>query len=230
MPPVAPRRLEVNLQPIVWQTWNGTYYTTTTTTPILLNQQNLQVYSNWQVIQPWTQTTTTTSINWEQPWTVYNARYEETAAQRAARERAAREQRARQEAASARFAVYERERAAADELARNLLLACLNADQAADFLERKRFDVLSSRGRRFRIKCGGGQAGNVALLDGNGQEEAHYCVHPPDGLPHADAWLAQKLALEADEDTVMAVANMPWSRAGHRDIRPAARRTLRLAA
>jgi hypothetical protein len=165
-------------------------------------------------------------------WTHYNCTYELTAEQKAARAR-------REEERQAQLAVRERERAAADELAGKLLLACLDENQARDHLELGWFDVISSRGRRFRIFTrtsvrGQGsrpsQAGNVVLLSGQGQQEARYCVHPPDGLPHADAWLAQKLALEADEDTVLAVANMPWRREGHVDIRPDARRRLQLAA
>jgi hypothetical protein len=146
-------------------------------------------------------------------------------------ERAA--QRARErEQARAQMAVLEREHAAANSLAEDLLMACLSPQQAGDHVRLGWFDVVSSRGRRFRIytrtpadpRYYPGQAGNVVLLAASGSNhEARYCVHPPGSLPDADAWLAQKLALEADEDSVMRVANMPWSRTGHLDIRPAAR-------
>jgi hypothetical protein len=135
------------------------------------------------------------------------------------------------EHARARMAVIERDTQAASIKAEDLLMACLSPQQAVDHIDLGWFDVVSSRDRRFRIYTRTpadphhypGQAGNVVLLDRRGRPEARYCVHPPGGLPDADAWLAQKLALEADEDSMMRVANMPWCRSGHNDIRAEAR-------
>jgi hypothetical protein len=240
---------------ITWSNLNQTYYTmqTSTTTSASI----LPVFSQPGTALFWEQlnnkyvyfgmpTITTTSGNLSTlQWVNFNTHYEETAEQQ--RERLAREQEAvrlQNEGLAerrAQLAVQDRERQAADELAGNLLLACLSPGQAMSHLDNGWFDVTGSRGHRFRIFTrtgvspgwGAGQSGNVVLLDAEGKQEARYCVHPPDGLPHADAWLAQKLALEADEDTVLAVANLPWNRSGHADIRPAARerqRQLRLVA
>lgn len=223
-----------------WNTLNIQWYTTTSTTtnyilPTFSNGTNALTWQSW-VQQP------PTIWSYDPQWVNMNTHYEETAEQmaaRVAREAAEAEIRERERvAARARMEVREREVRDANQLAESLLLACLSPEQARTHLEQGYIDVIGSRGHRFRIQTavrwdgrswrGGTQSGNVLLLDAEGRTQAKYCVHPPDYLPHADAWLAQKLALEADEDTVLAVANLPWRAPEHRDIRGAARDRLRL--
>lgn len=98
-------------------------------------------------------------------------------------------------------------RRAAFERAEVLLLDWLTPGQAADYREHKRFDLVSSSGRWWRVNCGGGHAGNVQLLDEAGRWVATYCAHPPGGLPDPDAWLAQRLSLLTDEAGFLRVAN-----------------------
>jgi hypothetical protein len=202
--------------------------------PVFSNAGTTQAWASWNQSPYLFTSTGTTTLSMNQ-WVSYNTAYEETAEQKSQRERqqaeyeAGREQRLAEQ--EARRVQRVAELKAANRLAEDLLMACLSPDQAADHALRGWFDVEGSMGNRYRIftSTPAGmngqptQAGNVVLLDAEGRQQARYCVHPPDGLPHADAWLAQKLALEADEDTVLAVANMPWHRSGHQDIRPAAR-------
>lgn len=243
-------QVPVNVSPTTYITWTGmnnaiytlqTSNTTSASTLPVFSQQTTGLY--WQQLctqaefksfyfnMPTITSSTTTNLTVEY-WARLNEIYEETAEQK--RERLERQQEADRKYAEQR-ARQKAERDAANELANNLLLACLTPEQARQHLEEGFFDVVGSRGHRFRIQTarrpdGGTQSGNVILLNDEGKNEAKYCVHPPDGLPHPDAWLAQKLALEADEDRVLAVANMPWRREGHVDLRQEARERLRLAA
>jgi hypothetical protein len=105
-----------------------------------------------------------------------------------------------------------RQAEAARNKARELLLICLDEQQRRDYEERHCFTIVSDTGRRWRIKTHQGQSGNVELLDEDGAAIARYCAHPPEYLPDGDAWLAQKLTLEADEDTFLRVANVQWLR------------------
>jgi hypothetical protein len=94
-----------------------------------------------------------------------------------------------------------------------VLLSLLTAEQAASYQENGWFEVRGSRGGRWRIR-NRGQAGNVDLMPEIGEErDASFCVHPPDGLPDADAHLAQMLALVTDEDRFRQVANCVHRRA-----------------
>ena len=225
-----------------WNSLNIQWYTTTSTTtnyllPTFSNGTNALTWQSWVNAPPH-------QVTWyiDPAWTQLNTAYTETAEEQITREAAQAEQRVRAEqeraAARQRMEVREREIRDANQLAESLLLACLSPEQARQHLEQGYIDVIGSRGNRFRIQTavrwdgrswrGGTQSGNVLLLDAEGRTQAKYCVHPPDNLPHADAWLAQKLALEADEDTVMAVANLPWRAPEHRDIRGDARARLRL--
>lgn len=214
---------------------NGTPFITSTTStstnwiiPTYTSTTANAAYMSW--VNRTSYNVTSLSSPAYQEW---NERIHETQEERAARERRYARLQIRNAAISRRM---KRQRDRADTLAGELLLACLSPEQVLSHLNRGFFDVIGSRGNRFRIhttspvgaNSGIGQSGNVVLLDHEEKHQARYCVHPPDGLPHADAWLAQKLALEADEDTVLAVANLPWQRPGHVDIRPAARERLRL--
>lgn len=98
-------------------------------------------------------------------------------------------------------------RATARERAEALLLDWLTPQQSCDYHNHKYFDLVAASGRRWRVNCGGGQAGNIHLIDEAGQWVATYCAHPPGGLPDPDAWLAQRLQLLTDEPGFLAVAN-----------------------
>lgn len=100
---------------------------------------------------------------------------------------------------------WQRDRQAASDRAGELLLALLSEEQEQTWRERDWFTVQGSRsGRTYRIRRG--YAGNVDLLDDNGNPEVTYCAHPPD-VPAEDAGIAQMLALVTDEDAFLAVAN-----------------------
>lgn len=69
-------------------------------------------------------------------------------------------------------------------------------------------DVLSARGRRYRIK--NGRSGNVFLLDAAGREVRKYCAYANDPggyLPDGDHWYTQMLTLKYDETTFLRAAN-----------------------
>lgn len=90
------------------------------------------------------------------------------------------------------------------------LTSLLTAEQRRQYAERRFFDVVGSRGGRYRIRHG--CAGNVCRL-ADSRETDSYCAHPPmrdehGALPYEDAMIAQLLALTADEDGFLAVANV----------------------
>lgn len=67
------------------------------------------------------------------------------------------------------------------------------------------FDVLGSHtGRRYRIRLG--TATNINELDGFEGTVARWCFVPGECLPAGDVMLAQKIALENDEQSALAVA------------------------
>jgi hypothetical protein len=92
----------------------------------------------------------------------------------------------------------------ADRRAEQLLRGCLSPEQQRDLEEKGCFYVETPGGRRYRIDRG--THGNVKRLDERGSILAGYCAQPA-GIPVADSMLAQKLALEADEDGFLRVAN-----------------------
>lgn len=97
--------------------------------------------------------------------------------------------------------------------ARTLLDGFLDDDQRHDLEHKGQFHVTGSRGRRYCIRAAG-QSGNVALLKEDGSVQATLCAHPRSAhdrhelLPEGDAWLAQMLELETDEDHFLAMANV----------------------
>ena len=97
-------------------------------------------------------------------------------------------------------------RQVADARAHVLLLSLLTDDQAESYRRHGWFVVLGSAGGWYRIR-NEGQAGNVDELTEDGQRTATWCCHPPGGLPHADAYIAQLLQLEADEPGFRATGN-----------------------
>lgn len=114
--------------------------------------------------------------------------------------RVAEEQRIIRERAQA----AESARVLARDKARALLVSMLSEKQRAEYETRKRFEVVSSKGRRFQIRQG--THGNVSLLNDKGQPVTNYCGQP-NGVPTEDAMLAQMLQLRYDEDAYLRHAN-----------------------
>lgn len=204
-----------------WRSWNNVYTVSNTTT----------VPAPWQA---WNTAYTATGGNLSygsssftgnivtftgQPqWTYWNTDYEETAEQQAEREAAHAEQRrlqAERDAEWLRRAGEQRlEREQATSRARELLRSLLSEEQWASYEENGWFEVRGSKGGRWRIRDRG-QSGNVDLMPEIGDErDATYCAHPPDGLPDADAHIAQMLALVTDEEAFVKVANVHYRRPG----------------
>ena len=180
----------------VWQTWTATSVTTPT-------YSNL-IWTNW-ANQTQTLSTMYTAehawVTWngqlyQQPAPIYNNVYVRTPAQIAADD-----------------AAHEKRHVAMTR-ARSLLESVLSIEQREELKKHAHFHVCGSRGRRYRIKANG-QSGNVELLDRNGRVQGRFCAHPAGYLPDADAWLAQMLALETDEDRFLRIANV------HAGARPA---------
>lgn len=87
-----------------------------------------------------------------------------------------------------------------------LLRSWLTPDQLAQFEREHQFDVVGSSGqRRYRIFEGSVQ--NVFELDDRGSIRRGLCFAPVGGLVAGDVMLAQKIALETDEEAVRQVAN-----------------------
>lgn len=207
-----------------WQAWNYNY-TTSISTPAntLIWQQWNTVYSSATSItlpSPQLYASTGGSTLVIPAWTSWNTVYTETREQREARELRQVQQRQRDEetraAREVEYAERRRVRAVASARAEELLLSLLSPEQARTWREHGWFEVQGSRGGRWRIR-NRGQSGNVDLMPEIGQERlATYCAHPPDGLPDADAHLAQMLHLATDEDGFRRVANVRWVAPGAR--------------
>jgi hypothetical protein len=99
--------------------------------------------------------------------------------------------------------VERRQEPIALDRAREFLLSQLNEEQRAHMLEHNWFLVIGSRSRRsYRIDTHHITA-NVRRLD----DGARLCAHCNDNLPISDHLLAQKLMIENDEDSFLAIAN-----------------------
>lgn len=86
-----------------------------------------------------------------------------------------------------------------------LLKEWMSAEQRAQFDALGYFDVIGSESRqRYRIRYG--FAMNVYKLDADGRAMCGLCFVPCGGLVAGDIMLAQKIALETDESTALAVA------------------------
>lgn len=89
---------------------------------------------------------------------------------------------------------------------RRLLREWLSPDQRAQFDAETYFEVTGSHsGRRYRIHYG--TVSNVVQVDEAGQPETGWCFVPERALAVGDVMLAQKIALETDEMSVLALAN-----------------------
>lgn len=94
----------------------------------------------------------------------------------------------------------------AEERAMALFREHLTPEQRKSYDERASFEVRGgTTGRRYRIQHG--RQMNIAVLDDQGRAVQGLCFVPEGALPTGDCMLAQKLALELDEERALAVAN-----------------------
>ena len=95
-----------------------------------------------------------------------------------------------------------------------LMRRWLSPHQRAEFDDKGTFEVVGcDSGKRYRIYRGTAQ--NVFEIDDAGQPKICWCFMPSGELVAGDVMLAQKIALEANENGALAVANrfVPLSRA-----------------
>jgi hypothetical protein len=93
----------------------------------------------------------------------------------------------------------------AETRSRILLRKWLSSEQLAQYETRGAFEVIGSKtGRRYRIEER--RQLNVYQLDRRGRRSRGWCFIPKGGLPTGDVMLAQKVALETDEERVIKVA------------------------
>lgn len=86
-----------------------------------------------------------------------------------------------------------------------LLREWLSPEQLAQYEAHKYFDVTGCHsGRRYRIRHGTGT--NVHELDAAGRPRDGWCFVPRDCLVAGDVMLAQKIALETNEQGALAIA------------------------
>jgi hypothetical protein len=97
------------------------------------------------------------------------------------------------------------QRTPAEQKALTLLREWLSPAQRARFESYGHFEVKGSRtGKRYRIRAD--RVVNIDELDARGAQVASWCFAPEGNLPMGDIMLAQKIALESDEDAVLAIA------------------------
>ena len=98
------------------------------------------------------------------------------------------------------------ERGAAEKKARALLKRWLTPAQLAQYESDGYFEVTGCHtGKRYRVRRD--RQRTIDELDGRGMRVAVWCFGPEGHLPVGDVMLAQKLALETDEQAALAVAN-----------------------
>jgi hypothetical protein len=101
--------------------------------------------------------------------------------------------------------VFEQRRKA-EQRAYTLLKRWLSSEQIAQLDRHGYFEVRGSHsGRCYRIRRDRNM--NIDELDGEGSRVAVWCFGPAGYLPLGDNMLAQKIALETDEQAALAVAN-----------------------
>ena len=87
-----------------------------------------------------------------------------------------------------------------------MLKEWLSPEQLALFESKGYFEVKGSHsGKRYRIRCA--PRLNIDQLDAKGAPVAVWCFGPAGNLPVGDIMLAQKIALETDEQRALALAN-----------------------
>ena len=90
--------------------------------------------------------------------------------------------------------------------AEQLLVEHLTEEQEKAWKENRAIFVTAKSGRRFKIREG--RAGNIEEINADGKAIRSFCVHvEPYNVPDADNVLAQKLALEHNEEALLRVAN-----------------------
>jgi hypothetical protein len=106
--------------------------------------------------------------------------------------------------------LVEEKRTRAKVKAKSLLDGMLTPEQR-QYVERHGYiPLVGSRGRRYHIHTKGGASGNVVLVDEKGATLARFCAHPTSAhgsIPTEDAFLAQLLHLQDDEDDFLLKAN-----------------------
>jgi hypothetical protein len=94
-----------------------------------------------------------------------------------------------------------------------LLKEWLSPVQLVQYERNRWFEVVGSKtGKRYRIQER--QQQNVYELDAKGRPIRGWCFMPKGGLAAGDVMLAQKIALETDEEGTMKVARRFWSETG----------------
>jgi hypothetical protein len=94
---------------------------------------------------------------------------------------------------------------AAERKSLALLCEWLSPEQFSQYEKDKAFETVGSKtGKRYRIKQGNQL--NVFELDEKGRPVCGHCFVPQGFLASGDVMLAQKIALETDEETAMKVA------------------------
>ena len=98
------------------------------------------------------------------------------------------------------------ERSKPEDRAEALLNEWLCPEQRATLERHGYFEVRSSHtGKRYRIRRGRNM--NIEEFGKDGAHVATWCFRPVGHLPLGDVMLAQKLALETDEQAALRVAN-----------------------
>jgi hypothetical protein len=98
-----------------------------------------------------------------------------------------------------------RARQAVKERAEKLLQSVLTPQQNQELKDKGHFHCRSKTGRTYRIKRG--THGNVKVVNEAGKEIESLCIQPG-GVPEADSMAAQKLMIEADEESFRKIANI----------------------
>lgn len=191
-----------DITPLVWSAWNHDVFSVTSDE--LTSSTNDFVWRVWM-----NATSTALTLSNEQLWQNWNSNVllgtamrihapapppsPEVLAERARLDAEARER-------SARIAA---EAAAARDRAEQLLVEHLTPQQREQLRANGYFEV-EVAGKTYRIRRG--RAGNVRQVI-EGREKLQLCIHPTEMVPDADTMLAQKLLLEADEESFLRIAN-----------------------
>jgi hypothetical protein len=112
--------------------------------------------------------------------------------------------------------ILHRQRGAAEQRGRELLMSMLDPAQQQSLTERTEFDFVGSAGTRFRLTEG--TSGNIGVLGFDGEVCGWICAHPDSSvydeqgryagpLPVVDHMIGQYLALRTDEPEFWRIAN-----------------------
>jgi len=170
----------------VWRTWTNDS-TATTGTYIIADHRVL----GWQAWQPQAEQKKLTRAE-------LKAQRKRQADEEAAR-------RLRQQEAERVLRLADEKRQQAAKRAEQLLLAHLTKEQAQAWTENRAIFVTGKSGKRYKLTDGHG--GNMQELGPDGQPVKGFCVHVGNHIPSPDNVLAQKLALEHDEEAILRLAN-----------------------